>query len=61
MQADTSIEVIEHVDGLVYVFTSESDHEQWALTGQPTWARTRPATAAELIEAMLDAPEVTSL
>ena len=50
----SSIEVTEQVDELVYVFTDEDAHEQWALTGDPTWEQVRPATAAELAEATTD-------
>ena len=52
-----TIEVVDEVNHLVYVFlatqdtTAEQMADDWATSGDPTFAFTRPASAADLVAA----------
>lgn len=52
-----TIEVVDEVNRLVYVFlataavTAEQLVEDWATSGDPTWACTRPASDDDLVDA----------
>lgn len=52
-----TIEVVDEVNRLVYVFlatssiTAEQLVEDWATSGDPTWSMTRPASDEDLAEA----------
>lgn len=52
-----TIEVVDEVNRLVYVFlattdvTAEQLVEDWATSGDPTWSMTRPASDEDLVNA----------
>jgi len=53
-----TIEVVDEVNGLVYVclatttVTAEQLVEDWATSGDPTWTMTRPASDEDLVNAL---------